>query len=123
MTKSRRTRGALAPLYPAVAQPARPAMSEADVNRVMLDTAHKAGLDWIDSLIQAAARNVDAIKGYRERYVDAVREPTGLSNPAEVLSWVVNDVTNWPVNYRIDLAVNRAAQIAISTARVKGSKV
>jgi hypothetical protein len=60
---------------------------------------------------------VESLKGYRERFVEAIQKPDRIATPINVLSWTINEVQNTQRNLRLDLAVNHASAIAMATQK------
>jgi hypothetical protein len=74
--------------------------------------AHKDVLALIDDFINVHERATRELKRYRERMVESLAGKEKAPKPVEVLSWTINELKNTMNNCRIDLAVNRGADLA-----------
>ena len=89
-----------------------PEDTKTEWQRLSQRNAERNTLDWYDMLIALHERFVADLKSRRAQFVEACAESSRISTPVDVLSWTVNDVNNVQRNCRLDLAVNRAAELS-----------
>lgn len=91
-------------------------MDKKQFNQYMLASYRSAGLESLRDIRKVLLRAADEIDMYIERYSEGT---IGPSNEVSVLSWVVNYIANLTTNFRLDLLINRAADIASAAEVVK----
>jgi len=77
-------------------------------------SANKATLDLFDDMIYCMEMKASELKDYKKRFVSAMKDPLARGNsPVDVLSWSINSIRQTLGQTRIDLAVQRAAELGV----------
>ena len=104
-------------------QRAKQEPAESEWAAFLEESARTNALKWVDELIDAHERGAQELRRYRARLVEAFDEDgsegatqRSLSAPKDVISWIVNACMNVHRNLRLDLATDRAVDLAMAAA-------
>jgi hypothetical protein len=70
--------------------------------------------EWMDRAIASIESDLLELRRNRERFAEATLEVKNGVTPVDVLSWFMSSLVQTGQNARMDLAVNRAAALAVT---------
>mgnify|MGYP001354395675 CR=1 FL=1 len=87
-----------------------------DREQMLRSMAVSSAAEWMQNAIENAEKFTRELKRRREQFLDVAGKAAQSrdTTPVSVISWFVNDISNLNMNWRLDLAANHAAALALT---------
>jgi hypothetical protein len=97
-------------------------MTDLEVAQFEREQAKTQAIEWFDELERVLMGKARDVREYRARFEKSFDEPSGISSPKDVLSWVITSVSNLQSNMRLDMVVSHGIRLELAEREFKSAQ-